>query len=162
MTNNASELDFVGDHGSPSSATTPAKSAGPPPAPPPDKFIDASALSKLPYFAIPEAIASKTELGPTPKLVYAFLIRMASRSGKKAYPQMRTIAIAIGLSERQAQRAIKELREHNLIETQPRFIEKRPGKKAQTSNIYNFLNSPEIQAAKRRKPRRSDDGPGDK
>ncbi len=89
---------------------------------------------------VPESIAASTLLSRTAKLCYGHLVR---RAGKKArcWPSYRDIAKSIGVGERQAMRALKELTEANLIRPTPR--REKTGR--QTSNEYEFLWGPILQ-----------------
>src|SRR5665811_2313820 len=68
---------------------------------------------------VPESVAASTRLSRTAKLCYGHLVR---RAGKKTqcWPSYRDIANSIGVGERQAMRALKELTTANLIRPTPR------------------------------------------
>jgi hypothetical protein len=89
---------------------------------------------------VPERVAASTRLSMTAKLCYGHLVR---RAGKKTqcWPSYRDIANSIGVGERQAMRALKELTAANLIRPTPR----RDKYGRQTSNDYEFIWGPILQ-----------------
>lgn len=96
---------------------------------------------------IPEALLSMSSVSAPAKLLYGQLARHGGRDGN-AYPSYATLAKAIGLSERQIIRLVKELIEARLVEVRKRTHEN--GR--QRSNAYVFLwheafeaRAPEVQ-----------------
>lgn len=64
------------------------------------------------YFPLPVAVA-RMAVSPGAKLAYAYLVRCAGVDGQ-AYPSLRTIAGAVGVTRRQAKRYVDELGEVGL------------------------------------------------
>jgi hypothetical protein len=89
---------------------------------------------------IPEKAAASTVLSMTAKVCYGHLCRRAGKNNR-CWPSHRDIAKSIGVGERQAVRALKELAEANLIRPIPRVDP--TGR--QTSNEYEFIWGPILQ-----------------
>jgi hypothetical protein len=89
---------------------------------------------------VPERVSASTMLSMTAKVCYGHLVR---RAGKNAtcWPSYRDISKSIGVGERQAIRAMKELVEVNLI----RPTARRDKTARQTSNEYEFIWGPTLQ-----------------
>ena len=83
---------------------------------------------------VPESIAASKGLSMTAKLCYGHLVRRAGKNAR-CWPSYRDIAKSIGVGDRQAMRALKELTEVNLI----RLIARRDKTERQTSNEYEFI-----------------------
>jgi hypothetical protein len=82
---------------------------------------------------VPNWLLERPELSLGAKLVYGRLAQYAGRRGY-AYPRVTTLARAVGLKDkRQAQRYLKELREHGLLEVADYS-------KNGAANRYFFLN----------------------
>ena len=64
---------------------------------------------------IPEWLEERSEISPGAKICYARLARFAGKDGS-CYPKRDTIAKSIGISERQVDRYIKELKNQGLID----------------------------------------------
>lgn len=88
------------------------------------------------YVQLPKWILRRTELTPAAKLIYARLI--GYKGGKEfAYPSREQLADSVGLSVRQVDDAIRNLKKHGLIRVTRRGLTK--------SNLYSFLRSPWIE-----------------
>jgi len=89
---------------------------------------------------VPEGVAASKVLSMTAKVCYGHLVR---RAGKNAtcWPSYRDISKSIGVGERQAIRAMKELIEVSLI----RPTARRDKTARQTSNEYEFIWGPILQ-----------------
>jgi Helix-turn-helix domain len=83
---------------------------------------------------VPEQVAASKVLSMTAKVCYGHLIRRAGKNAR-CWPSYRDIAKSIGIGERQAIRALRELTQVNLI----RPIARRDKTKRQTSNEYEFI-----------------------
>jgi len=83
---------------------------------------------------IPNAIARSTELSSTAKLVFGKLCQYAGENGK-AYPSYSSLAKEVGVKQRQAIRAVKELVIFGLI----RPVKQNRPDGGSTSNIYEFI-----------------------
>ena len=82
---------------------------------------------------IPDALVRSTAVSAGAKLTYGRLARYAGQDGK-CYPAVHTLALEIGVSERQTQNYLAELEAQKLIRRVRRFAGR-----AQTSNAYQFL-----------------------
>jgi hypothetical protein len=89
---------------------------------------------------VPERIAASTRLSMTAKVCYGHLVRRAGKNAR-CWPSYRDIARSIGIGERHAMRALKELNEVNLIKP----IARRDKTTRQTSNEYEFIWGPILQ-----------------
>ena len=83
---------------------------------------------------IPNVITRSTELSSTAKLVFGKLCQFAGENGK-AYPSYSTLAREVGVKQRQAIRAVKELVVFGLI----RPVKQNRPDGGSTSNIYEFI-----------------------
>lgn len=85
------------------------------------------------FNVIPDCISSLPTISPLAKLVYGHLVRRAGKNGM-AFPSVESIGKHFAVSERQARRAVSELRNENLIRTVRRVNEH-----GQTTNLYQFV-----------------------
>jgi|GEM_PF-6484208 len=83
--------------------------------------------------SIPEGLARSREISPGAKLLYGALVKRAGTNGY-CWPSKRILADDLGLSERQIQRYIGELEQHELIARRVRYSQGH-----QRSNAYHFL-----------------------
>jgi AraC-like DNA-binding protein len=83
---------------------------------------------------IPEWLEVRNEITPGAKLCYARLARHANRETGLAWPKQETLARELGVSERQVRDYLRELEQHNLIESKRRGLKK--------PNEYRFLRHP--------------------
>src|SRR5689334_12001204 len=106
---------------------------------PGEAFIPREVFRGIGLF-IPEKIAGATTLSTTAKTCYGHLVR---RAGSKArcWPSYRDVAKSVGIGERQAMRALKELVKAELVRPIPR----RDASGRQTSNEYEFVWGPILQ-----------------
>lgn len=79
---------------------------------------------------LPNWLLSRSEISMNAKVVYARLGQYAGQNGE-AFPLMQTLADEVGLSLATLKRALDELKEHKLIETEQRGLGQ--------SNLYFFL-----------------------
>jgi DNA-binding transcriptional MocR family regulator len=79
---------------------------------------------------LPNWLLSRPEISMNAKVVYARLGQYAGRDGD-AFPLLQTLADEVGLSLTTLKRALDELKEHKLIETEQRGLGQ--------SNLYFFL-----------------------
>ena len=95
---------------------------------------------------IPEGLAASTLISSTAKLAYGHLVRRAGDNGR-CWPSHRDIAKYIGVMERAARRALKELQDGDppLI----RAVFRTDEKGRQTSNEYIFIWGPALEWAKK-------------
>src|SRR6266853_950111 len=89
---------------------------------------------------VPERVAASKRLSMTAKVCYGHLVRRAGKNAR-CWPSYRDIAKSIGIGERHAMRALKELIEVNLIKP----IARRDKTMRQTSNEYEFVWGPILQ-----------------
>ena len=82
-----------------------------------------------PYVRIPESVLSSRNLSHGAKLCYARIVQFADEDGY-AFPKQTTLAEGMGVSRRQLNRFIAELRSANLIEIQRRGLG--------LSNVYSI------------------------
>lgn len=68
---------------------------------------------------VPNWLLERREIGSTAKLVYARLMQYAGDTGV-AYPQIKTLASEIGMSQAWVEKCLRELREAGLVEATPR------------------------------------------
>ena len=82
------------------------------------------------FSIIPEEVKRRKDLSPTAKYVYGDLIKYAGNKDN-AFPKRATIADSCGISIKMVDKAIKELKEANLICVKQRGLRK--------SNVYYFI-----------------------
>lgn len=82
---------------------------------------------------MPNWLLSRPEISTNAKVVYARLAQYAGKDGE-AFPLMQTLADEVGMQLKTVQRALDELKEHRLIESEQRGFGQ--------SNIYFFLRHP--------------------
>ncbi len=68
---------------------------------------------------IPEWLERRPELSPGVKMAYGRLMRYAGKNGY-CYPKVETLAMALGVSDRQAKRYVKELGDARLVSVKRR------------------------------------------
>lgn len=100
--------------------------------PPAPKYIVFNPWKLFRGLYVPEWLAERPEVSPGAKLCYGRLLRYAGRKGV-AYPSVRTLGKALGVSERQVSRYLSELRKHGLIHVTVRRAH---------SALYEFLLHP--------------------
>ncbi len=69
---------------------------------------------------IPEALVKYPKVSPGAKLAYGRLVRFGGEDGK-CYPSLKTLSREVGISKRQGQRYMDELKTARLIRVQPRI-----------------------------------------
>jgi Helix-turn-helix domain len=101
---------------------------------------------------IPEALAASTAISSTAKLAYGHLIRRAGENGR-CWPSAADVAKYIGVGQRAAQRALKELQsgDHPFIRATFRYLKGR-----QTTNEYAFIWNPILEGVKNGSPVKND------
>ncbi len=102
---------------------------------------------------IPEALAASTVISSTGKLAYGHLVRRAGDNGR-CWPSARDVAKYIGVRERAAQRALKELQRGDPPLIRATFRTDEHGR--QTSNEFCFIWGPILEGVKNDSPVKND------
>ncbi len=88
------------------------------------------------YYKYPIAILRSTELNPTEKMVYGYILRLfGSGENKDIYPSIKKMATALSVSESSIKRSISNLKKNGYLAVMPKVVSKGHGD-IKTKNYY--------------------------
>jgi DNA-binding transcriptional regulator YhcF (GntR family) len=88
------------------------------------------------YFKYPIDVLGSTELNPTEKMVYGYILRLfGSRENKDIYPSIKTMASALSVSDSTIKRSVSNLKRMGYLAVKPIKVSKGHGE-IKTKNYY--------------------------